>query len=59
MKPKTYHEGAAEERRQLLRKLRRDIRRTKEGTPMRDYLRELIGWVNCRHLRYVERKGGL
>jgi len=48
---KTYHDGAAEERRSWLRKLR--------SSPRHTYVDELIDWGRERVKRYRQRKGGL
>lgn len=57
MKPKTYHEGASDERKAILAKLRRDKRQTR-GVRY-DYLDELIDWILKRDERYNARPGGL
>lgn len=57
-KAKTYHDGAAEERKAFLRKLRRDLRIVGDRVAIQ-VLGALIEWVLMRHERYEKRKGGL
>jgi hypothetical protein len=60
---KTYHDGAQEERKAILRKVRRMLAKFWVGglghAPEEGVLNQLRFWISQRCERYRKRKGGL
>lgn len=59
-KPKTYHEGANDERTAILAKVRRERKKAEKENPwIMSGMRQFEAWLLQRNERYKKRNGGL